>query len=785
MICWMLCLLCCCDMQAQNEMNVWTFGNYAGVDFNTTPASVFTTGMDQMEGSASVCDASGQLLFYTDGTRVYDKNHNLMPNSPIANITISNYTATFSSSQASVIVSRPQVANQYYVFSLECQENATGRLFYSMVDMTLNGGLGDVMPSQKQIQLDSNLAEKIIAIPGQQCNAWAIVKDKSANIYKSYNITPSGIEAVPVLSNFGPLINGSTLGVIKASPDYQKIGAASGLAVQLFDFDNITGELSNAMTIDTILNYIDTLAFFYGLSFSPDGSKLYTTYTQYPNLSSNVISRIYQYDVSLPTLSGIIASKNTPYQTVYGQLMLGDLQIAPDGKIYFVQDISSWVNTIDAPNLYGAACTISPNSFPIGSNRKSRLGLPNRPLILSLPDTTYSRKDTAVCGVSILSAANGGYNYQWSIGDTGQTVTISQSGTYIVSYNYACDYRVDTIVLNFFSAPKMGGYFFSCPNSGNGKVWLTPVAGDETLYTYTWMDGNGAVIATRQSIQGDTISGLNAGTYTVQIQNPYGCDSSLEFTIQQLPVPVAAFSSDTVICRGVPLQFQYLSNAPLAIWYFGDGLTSSIDEPEHTYNTTGDYTVSLVAQNIEHCTDTATQVVHVKSFDLNVSTISQEVNKGTTITLSTQSAQTYTITAWQPAHLFADQSALSQSVEIDSTITFIVYGETDYGCIDSAELLVSVSPSFFIPTAFSPNGDGLNDFFRPRWAGDNVIVKTFAVYDRWGKKVWSGYGPTAVEGWDGTYSGTPATAGVYFYTIQFETSSGRTLDIKGDVTLVR
>lgn len=127
---------------AQGEGNNWCFGYGAGLDFNSgNPVSyAVATSISTSEGCSSISDASGNLLFYTDGISCWDKNHNAMPGA-------SNLGGNSSSSQSAIIVKQPGSATLYYVFTVDAQAGlygGSGGLNYSIVDMSLNGGLGDV-----------------------------------------------------------------------------------------------------------------------------------------------------------------------------------------------------------------------------------------------------------------------------------------------------------------------------------------------------------------------------------------------------------------------------------------------------------------------------------------------------------------------------------------------------------------------------------------------------------------------------------------------------------------
>src|SRR5690606_32532111 len=181
--------VCCANAAAQYE-NVWAFGQKGGgLDFNGgAPVPVSTnlgvypgTAFEAFgESSASVCDAPGQLLFYTEGVYVWDRNGNVMPNGqnlvPVFQPNLT-YTPTSSTSQGAVIVPMPEDSDKYYIFSLTAKEQwqqSAGQLYYSVVDMSLNGGLGDVISNRKGIFVDSFLTEKMTATLGDRCNIWLL-----------------------------------------------------------------------------------------------------------------------------------------------------------------------------------------------------------------------------------------------------------------------------------------------------------------------------------------------------------------------------------------------------------------------------------------------------------------------------------------------------------------------------------------------------------------------------------------------------------------------------------
>jgi hypothetical protein len=172
---------------AQYE-NVWTFGQRAGIDFNSGNPVAIQSAMTMDgwgESAASVCNAEGRLLFYTDGTLVWNKNGEVMPNGRY--LCGTRFTlSTSSTAQGTIIIPKPGAPYKYYVFSLTPYEyfqagypSMYGSLFYSIVDMKLSNDLGDVT-TEKAVVVDSFLYEGMTAVRGEQCNFWLIVYDRIA-----------------------------------------------------------------------------------------------------------------------------------------------------------------------------------------------------------------------------------------------------------------------------------------------------------------------------------------------------------------------------------------------------------------------------------------------------------------------------------------------------------------------------------------------------------------------------------------------------------------------------
>lgn len=642
-------LLCCLssfNSWGQYE-NVWALGLPtaagvgSGLDFNTVPPSFIQTSLLGHEGTASVCDANGQLLFYTEGDRIWDKNNNLMPNGS----NLAPFQAA-SSSQGVVIIPMPGINEKYYVFSMTSIENGNdmGRLYYSVVDMSLNNGLGDVISGQKTILLDTLLTERMTAFAGNNCSVWLISISRSPRAFKSYEITDAGISA-PVLSNVGSTNSvAGVLGCISVSPDRKRIAAISNDGIYpatIYDLDPATGIVSQPLVI--MPGIVST----YGICFSPDNSKLYVS-TTFSNPG------IYQFDLS----SGVpatIAASQLFLNTVLGA---NSLKLGPDGKIYFhAPAVTTFgaIGTINFPNNAGMACGVTPDALPLpNADALPYSGFPNVvPIIIR--DTSYNSSSfSPPCFSSnaTLTATNDttGWDYVWNDGTPGMSITAGGTGTYWVSYHEPphCTYHVDTFQV--FETPlPLWQAFAGCKNESNAMI--TAIAPDTLTYTYTWRLNNQVIRGPVQSSNGDTLANILNGTgYALQITAPNGCDTIVVISTP-LPDYQAAFTvSDSIVCMGDQVAFQNNSLGGFVDyqWDFGDGDLSADASPQHIYPDAGSYKVRLTARTYYPCYDTAYKTIIVDSIQSGKFGITpKSICTGQAITFTPQNDSSTTSLSWE------------------------------------------------------------------------------------------------------------------------------------------
>lgn len=202
-----------------------------------------------------------------------------------------------------------------------------------------------------------------------------------------------------------------------------------------------------------------------------------------------------------------------------------------------------------------------------------------------------------------------------------------------------------------------------------------------------------------------------------------------------------------------------------------------------------DTVLTTIYKNVLGCDSVLRTVnVHVEHFELQLTAQPGEIVKGEAVSLVTSGNTAYLVNTWLPQELFPNQSAYGQNIKPDYSQGFIVVARSSLGCIDTARVEVKVDtliPDLFIPNAFSPNGDGLNDNFGAQFFNKSGYqIVDFRIFNRWGEAIYVVLHKTA-SGWDGTYNGKPADAGVYYYYIKVRFVNGKELLRKGEVTLIR
>ncbi|MCF6214176.1 MAG: T9SS type B sorting domain-containing protein [Flavobacteriaceae bacterium] len=366
------------NISAQKEANHWYFGINSGLDFTNATHSISpvvdTNGqLNTVEGCATISDISGNLLFYTDGSTVWNKNNAVMPNG-------SGLFGSSSSTQSAIIVPKPGNTNIYYIFTVDAQEvqppaSNHGLNLYT-VDLTLDGGLGDVVNTAGTLNVTNLLtqpsSEKITAVlDANKTDFWVITL--KINTFYAYKITAAGVDtANPITSTFATNFSGDRRGYLKVSPNGKFLASANMTSgFYLYDFDNATGIVSNPRGLS--VPFSDFSSGPYGVAFSALSKKLYVSSGGFDS-THQTQENLYQYNLDIPNLSAANINNTRVLLHTYSNSRAA-LQLAPDGKIYRNVDAQSKLSVINNPDALGTAADYRHAFIDLGST-VSQQGLP-------------------------------------------------------------------------------------------------------------------------------------------------------------------------------------------------------------------------------------------------------------------------------------------------------------------------------------------------------------------------------------------------------------------------
>lgn len=389
----------------------------------------------------------------------------------------------------------------------------------------------------------------------------------------------------------------------------------------------------------------------------------------------------------------------------------------------------------------------------------------------------------------VQASVSGGYpayTYNWDNGDTTNTLSNVAAGNYAltVTDDIGCTDTASATVGGPAAAVSLATNTVTdvtCFGLSDGAATVT-VAGGVGSYVYTWNSGGS---------NADSITGLQAGNYSVTVADANGCEDSLDFIINE-PTELLLSITDvqpscteidngsvTADLMGGTLPFTYS-------WSNGDNTLSLANVGPGTY--------MLVVTDSNGCTVTDSATVAAETMDLSIALEPDTViEPGTSATFTASSSNIINTILWSPgAYLDDSTGTIVIATPEEGIYTYTAVATNANGCsaTDSVHLTVLNEVHYYIPNAFTPNGDGRNDYFNIELTG-NVEVVYFWVYDRWGERVFQG--ENGGPGWDGTFKGKPLPPGVYVYHISIQTSqvysihSGRApvMRFNGSVTLIR
>jgi gliding motility-associated-like protein len=598
--------------QVQNA-NYWYFGNNAGINFNEQPPVAVDDGqLITPEGAATISDRNGDLLFYSDGNVVYDRDHEQMDNG----IQLGGVNG---STQSSIIVPFPNDETLFYVFTTREVFDAGDEyaLHYAVVDIKEIGGgtFGSVVTKEKQLYERST--ERLTATnPGGF--VWLISHEMGNNTFRAYPVTELGI-GNPVLSSIGSAHDANNAeesqGYMKLSTDGRRLAVALNKGgmnyVEIFDFDPATGILSNYLQIEIPTEYPQV----YGVEFSSNSEKLFVTANTPGGGGSKLYElKLHNYDKDSIETSLAELDEETGVN-------MGAIQTGPDGQIYVARDGEQFLGTIteNLDTLNNSSYMASGFDLITGT---SSLGLPNfvqsffqqtpDPVATVIPACVEQTTTFIGQGTSIID------EFLWTFGDGGTATTDSASHIYVLDSIYTVAFNVsnrcglDTTITQLVD---ISGYPDDATFNPVEVLCVGPLTLDaDTTNTpgkqFIWSTG-----AVTQSIEV-----TNPGIFSVQIINAAGCIT--EGTTQVFDArPPVDLGPNITVCEGESIVLD--SNVPVATnppndftWFIDGASQGSGPNPTYEVDTgtpgTFEYIVNVV-DGLTGCFGTDTVLVTINA----------------------------------------------------------------------------------------------------------------------------------------------------------------------------
>jgi gliding motility-associated-like protein len=768
--------LCHANISAQGEATYWYFGVNAGIDFSTGEPVLDLNGeLVTNEGCGTISNANGQLLFYTDGISVWDKNHNKMPNGY-------GLLGDPSSTQSGIIVPQPGSSTKYFVFTIDSSAGDDG-FRYSVVDMNLNNGNGDVT-EVKNIELVTPTVEKISAV--QHANGtdfWIITHQWQNNNFLAYQITPSGINENPVVSSVGTshgdinpnvVFNGSfanTIGYLKISPDGKRLASAKfggeNSNVEIFDFNDNTGVISNPIIIENYFYEASSTSGAYGVEFSPDGMLLYVTDKDF-NFDTNTPSSIlHQFDITFTNSQDIINSDTILYA---GDNVLGALQLAIDGKIYVSNVDKTALDVIENPNTLGVDSNYQIGAVDLGE-RIAKLGLP--PFVQSLFNPTFNTNNTCLGNETIfeLNSEVNATSILWDFDDGTTSNLLSPAHTYTNPGTYTVTVNADVTGQSVTLTKEIIIYEVPVANTPSNYILCEDLENEG--YTLFNLNSKVSEVIGGQSnddfsvvffnSENDAINGVNpldvnyyassSQTIFARLQNNFNssCFDITSFDLNILEAPAIVENVTLYLCENESLELDAEDGFDAYNWSTGQ-TTASIE-----VNSVGTYSVEIIKDynTLPEISCSSTKIFTVLASNTpiitNVEIEEWQTRNSISVVVDVPGDYEFSLDNF----LYQDSSTFSNLTYGDYT----VYVRDKNGCgISSKTVFILDYPKFF-----TPNSDSYNSYWRIKLPSSENDYEIF-IYDRYGKQLASLSAESL--GWDGTYNGKLMPTSDYWFVLK-------------------
>jgi len=740
---------------------IWYFGEYAGLDFNSgSPVPLTNSAMNSIEGCATLTNTDGTIMFYTNGQTVWNKNHQIMSNGD-------GLFGSDSSIQAAVIVPKPDSDTIFYIFTTEAP-GYSGVVYgfnYSEVDMSLDGGLGAVT-ANKNIQLLTASTEQLAMVKHNNgTDVWVITHGHPNDIVYAFLVTAAGVTTIPIATNVGLNIThtGDIVGSMKVSPDGNQLAFTNMMTgAQLMDFDRETGIASNPLTLITT-------EMLYSLEFSPSGSRLYGSYTQFGVL--------LQFDLEAADIPGSVITLFTGEYEERGGL----LQRGPDGKVYYALHNKPALSVISNPDALGTACNFEHDA----------IDLAGRICLSGLPTPTQLEENIIIEAVNLcqgdstifsLSPAITASTITWDFGDGSFSNEINPWHVYTAAgeFEVSAAFMMNGVSRTIFKTITILETPFAiqppdltaCSDENGNTVFNLQPQKEIILGSQFQTD---FYVSFFTSLE-DAHLGVNfipeEYTATANLQTIYArvspdagiCHAVTSFELIAVPKPVITTPDTYAYCKGNTVILTAPSGFTSYEWSTGETSRSIVVSEAGNYTVTVTEEVGNVTCEAEK-TITVTESLRPEIIHLEITDWTDN-NNSIVVTVSGNGNYRYSIDG-----INYQESPVFTGLAIGR---YTVYVKDIDGCGSDEQTTVLL----MYPKFFTPNADGHHDIWNIKYAYFEPNLKVH-VYDRYGKLVHSFRGNE--PGWDGTCNGNRLPASDYWFVVTRD--NGR--EYKGHFSMMR
>jgi gliding motility-associated-like protein len=757
----------CIEPPAQ-EGSKWFFGGNAGLDFSNNPPTPITDGkINTPEGTSSIANSNGQLLFYSDGIKIWNRDGDEMP---CLNAACVPMKGSPNSTQSVLIVPQPTCKGCEYLFNVFTTSDINGEklLTVNVVDMRRENGKGAII--EQNTTLQEPTTERLASVRNDRDSTyWVISHDYGTNKFRIFHATTGGL-----IEKEAP-----ELGLVHDTPakaeGYMKFSSPDTTTgqrrlavivpgpptnyVDLFYFNDSTGTLTHDKTVD--LGPAPPVA--YGIEFSSSGEKMYISFQG----QNGTKSLLKQYDLTMPdsllteTALVIDSSATEKY---------GALQYAPDGKIYMAIDGSDYLATIGEPEGNSIRGVEYEKEGVSLGGKKSQLGLPSMVQDFSQDgsgagfeaDGFCTNEPTTFEASPVCDPLKNTYAWDFDYDPAAPafsapseqqqtTHTYTEAGTYQVALLLTVENCRDTIVVQQVTIYDTPPAIDLGPDKDTCGAYV-PLRINVEADSYVWMR-RGRVVSRQREYRATSTGDYIAYAYNGPNQD---CASSDTIKITLRIPPPFTIGPDTTMCRDSSITLGVGSTRWIEFnWSTGE-TTREIE-----VGSPGQYFVVVKDGNDCYNSDTL-NVSELPSPILNL--IPEYViciPDGASVILDANGVGDLKY-EWQHS------GDTTRTVNVNTEGTYTVVATNTDGCAaeKSTNVIDKCEPRFFIPDAFTPDGNGPQTNERLEIFGAYYTNFTIKIYNRWGEVI---YATESIEDrWDGTYKGLKVQPGVYPYVISYE-----------------